>query len=105
MLIVGEGVFRRRREAGLLVFRSIKWDETPFKWSFDTDHDAFDNPVEVIPGLHFSCERMEHRLFIHSRISKKPYTLVEITDGTPMEFPFSVLTVASIQVVGRITAK
>lgn len=102
MKIVVSGTVRTRISTRGL-FRSEKWDEKEFSVEFGSDDIRNATVKEVTDQFFLSCEDLGERVFVNGNIKNQKYVLGELSKGQKRVFNYAILSVAGIDISGRIS--
>jgi len=103
MKVVVEGSNLRKITKRLGPLKSERWEEERFRWEH---HSAGDSPgtyEEVVSGLELACEVSGERIFVRAMIRSRPFILGDAQTNENKSTQFSVLSVAGLEVRGKIT--
>lgn len=103
MKVVVEGVFRRRITKKFGPLKSERWQEEPFKWEQKVAAQASEDYAKLVDGFELAYEINNDRVFVRANIRNRPFILGDAAMDEQKVSQFSVLSVAGIEVGGRIT--
>lgn len=102
MRITVEGQLRRRTRVNLGPFRREWWKNETFSWKHmasTSDNGKFDTVAEDVD---LGVEYVDGVVFVRGRIRNRGFILSESRYGEGRTVPFSVLSVAGLEISGKI---
>lgn len=102
MVISINGKVRRRTRLGKGLFRIERWNESPFSIELDAPAIASGLILNATQDVEFHCESQNGRVFVRAEVRKKHFIIGEVVANEAKVLSFSILTVAGIEVIGRL---
>jgi len=103
MKVVVEGSYRRRVTKKFGPLKSERWEEERFKWEQDSHSQKPTAYTSITAGLELGSEENGDRVFVRANIRNRPFLLGDGKIGEQKVTQFSVLSVAGVEVGGRIS--
>ncbi len=103
MRVSVEGNLRRRSRSGIGPFRRERWLDEPFRWEQIAGPNIPEQATQVLDSFHIGCLSKDDRVFIQASIRGRLYILGEAKYNVDSAYSFSVLSVAGMEINGRIT--
>lgn len=103
MKVVVEGSYRRRVAKKFGMLRSERWEEEQFKWEQESHNHRPTTYTPITAGLELASEVNGDRVFVRANIRSRPFLLGDGKIGEQKVTQFSVLSIAGVEVGGRIS--